>query len=126
MIENALLIGILILICVLTDGTLLILVKLLPRYDLTEVKTMRWEAGNPPMKYPKYTLPMQYFGYMFLFMAAEPIVVILLLFSAYCMEENVKMYFSVLLLLSLLLLLPALYVGYKIALEMAESKAEKS
>jgi NADH:ubiquinone oxidoreductase subunit 3 (subunit A) len=120
MIENALLIGILILICVLTDGILLILVKLLPRYDLTEVKMMRWEAGNPPMKYPKYTLPMQYFGYMFLFMAAEPIVVILLLFSAYP-----GLGFSVLLLLSLLILLPALYVGYKMALEMAESKVEK-
>jgi len=73
------------------------------------------------MKYPKYTLPMQYFGYMFLFMAAEPIVVILLLFSAYP-----GLGFSVLLLLSLLLLIPALYVGYKIALEMAESKVEKS
>jgi NADH:ubiquinone oxidoreductase subunit 3 (subunit A) len=120
MIENVLIIGVLILICVLTDGILLLLVKILPTYDPTEVKMMRWEAGNPPMKFPKYTLPMQYFGYMFLFMAAEPIVVILLLFSAYPVKG-----FSVLLLLSLLLLLPAIYVGYKIALEMAESKIEK-
>ena len=121
MIENVLIIGVLILICVLTDGILLLLVKILPRYDPTEVKMMRWEAGNPPMKFQKYTLPMQYFGYMFLFMAAEPIVVILLLFSAYH-----GLSFLVLLLLSLLLLLPAIYVGYKIALETAEQKIEKS
>lgn len=121
MIENVLIIGVLILICVLTDGVLLLLVKILPRYDPTEVKMWRWEAGNPPMKFPKYTLPMQYFGYMFLFMAVEPIIVILLLFSAYP-----GLGFLVLLLLSFLLLLPALYVGYKIALEMAEPKIEKS
>ncbi|MBE0516656.1 MAG: NADH-quinone oxidoreductase subunit A [Methanophagales archaeon] len=118
MIENALIIGVLILVCVLVDGVLLVLVKILPRYNLTEIKTMRWEAGNPPMKFPKYTLPMQYFGYMFLFMAAEPIIVILLLFSAYPSGS-----FTILLLLSLLLLLPAVYVGYKITLEMAEARS---
>jgi NADH:ubiquinone oxidoreductase subunit 3 (subunit A) len=117
MIEAILLIVVIVLICVVTDGLLLVLVKLLPRYDLTEIKTMRWEAGNPPMKNPKYALPMQYFGYMFLFMAAEPIVVILFLLAA-CPGFN----FMVLLLLSLLLLLPAIFVGYKIAGVMSESK----
>jgi len=117
MLENALIIGVLVLICVLVDVILLLLVRVLPRYNLTEIKTMRWEAGNPPMKFPKYTLPMQYFGFMFLFMAVEPIVVILLLFSAYPSAS-----FMILLLLSLLLLLPALYVGYTITLEMAKSK----
>jgi len=117
MLENALIIGVLVLICVLVDVVLLLLVQVLPKYNLTEIKTMRWEAGNPPMKFPKYTLPMQYFGFMFLFMAVEPIVVILLLFSAYPSAS-----FMILLLLSLLLLLPALYVGYTITLEMAKSK----
>jgi NADH-quinone oxidoreductase subunit A len=118
MIENALIIGVLILVTVLIDLVLLLLVKILPRYNLTEIKTMRWEAGNPPMKFPKYTLPMQYFGYMFLFMAAEPIIVILLLFSAYPSGS-----FMILLLLSLLLLLPAIYVGYTMTLEMAEARS---
>jgi NADH:ubiquinone oxidoreductase subunit 3 (subunit A) len=117
MIEAILLIVVIVLICLVTDGLLLVLVKLLPRYDLREIKTMRWEAGNPPMKNPKYALPMQYFGYMFLFMGAEPIVVILFLFAA-CPGLN----FIVLLLLSLLLLLPGIYVGYRIARIMAESK----
>lgn len=119
MIENVLIIGVLILVCLLVDGILLLLVKVLPRYNLTEIKTMRWEAGNPPMKFPKYTLPMQYFGYMFLFMVAEPIIVILLLFSAYPEYPG----FMILLLLSLLLLLPAVYVGYKITLGMAEARS---
>ena len=118
MIENVLIIAVLVLICVAVDGILLLLVKVLPRYNLTEIKTMRWEAGNPPLKFQKFTLPMQYFGYMFLFMAAEPIVVILLLFSAYP-----SLSFTVLLLLTLLLLLPALYVGYKMTLEMAEARS---
>ena len=116
MIENVLIIAVLVVICVLVDGVLLLLVKVLPRYNLTEIKTMRWEAGNPPMKFQKFTLPMQYFGYMFLFMAVEPILVLLLLFSAHPSTS-----FTVLLLVSLLLLLPALYVGYKMALEMAEA-----
>jgi len=117
MLENALIIGVLVLICVLVDVVLLLLVQVLPKYNLTEIKTMRWEAGNPPMKFPKYTLPMQYLGFMFMFMAVEPVVVILLLFSAYPSAN-----FTMLLLLSLLLLLPALYVGYTITLEMAKSK----
>jgi NADH:ubiquinone oxidoreductase subunit 3 (subunit A) len=70
------------------------------------------------MKYPKYTLPMQYSGYMFLFMAVEPIIVLLLLYSA-----HPSLSFTMLLLLSLLLLIPALYVGYKITLEIAESQS---
>jgi NADH:ubiquinone oxidoreductase subunit 3 (subunit A) len=118
MIEAVLVIGVLIAVCVLVDLILLLLVKVLPRYNLTEIKTMRWEAGNPPMKFPKYTLHMQYFGYLFLFMAAEPIIVVLLLFSA-----HPSVSFTMLLLLSLLLLLPALYVGYKITLEMAEARS---
>ncbi|HDS44556.1 MAG TPA: NADH-quinone oxidoreductase subunit A [Methanomicrobia archaeon] len=113
MIENVLIIVVLIVVAVFIDAVLLLLVKVLPRYNLTEIKTMRWEAGNPPLEFPKYTLPMQYFGYMFLFMAAEPIVVLLLLFSA-----HPSLSFTLLLLLSLVLLLPAVYVGYGLTREM--------
>lgn len=118
MIETVLLIAILIVVSVLIDGVLLLLVKVLPRYNLTEIKTMRWEAGNPPMKLPKFTLPMQYFGYMYLFMAAEPIVVLLLLFAAHPGTS-----YLLFLVLTLVLLLPALYVGYQITLEMAEARS---
>ena len=117
MLENAVVVGLVLLVCVLMDIVLLILSKIWPIYHPSEVKMSRWEAGNIPIRLPKYTLPMQYFGFMFMFMAAEPILVILLLFSAY---PSVNFY--LVLLLSLLLLLPAIYVGYKISLEMAYKK----
>jgi NADH-quinone oxidoreductase subunit A len=117
MMENAIIIGFVLLVCVLIDIIILILSKIWPVYHLSEVKTSRWEAGNLPIRYPKYTLPMQYLGFMFMFMAAEPILVILLLFSAYPAVN-----FYILLLLALLLLLPAIYVGYKISVEMAYSR----
>lgn len=120
MMEIALIIGLVLLVCILMDVMLLILSKIFPRYHLTAVKTSRWEAGNVPTWYPKYTLPMQYMGFMFMFMAAEPILVIILLFSAYPAVS-----FYVILLLSLLLILPAIYVGYKITIEIAKESGEK-
>jgi len=120
MMENAIIIGLVLFVCVLVDVIMLILSKIWPVYHLSEVKTSRWEAGNIPIRLPKYTLPMQYFGFMFMFMAVEPILVTFLLFSAY---PSVNFY--LILLLSLLLLLPAIYVGYKISLEMAYEPSSK-
>jgi NADH-quinone oxidoreductase subunit A len=120
MMENAIIIGFVLLVCVLMDVIILILSKIWPVYHPSEVKTSRWEAGNIPIRHPKYTLPMQYFGFMFMFMAVEPILVILFIFSAY---PSVNFY--LILLLSLLLLLPALYVGYKISIEMAYEPSTK-
>ncbi len=115
MIENVVLIGVVLAVCVLTDVALLLLVKILPMYYPSDLKVSRWESGNLPIKHPKFTLPMQYFGFMFMFMAAEPIIVLLLLLSAYPSME-----FIALMLMVLLLLLPAIYVGYKAAIEMAD------
>lgn len=121
MIENALIIGFVLLVCIVMDIALLWLSAILPRYYPSDVKQSRWEAGNLPIKYPKYTLPLQYLGFMFMFMAAEPIIVILLLFAAY---PAVNYY--IVLLLALLLLLPAIYVGYKMSVEMAYRPISKS
>ncbi|MCK4476405.1 MAG: hypothetical protein KAU16_06730 [Methanophagales archaeon] len=117
MIGNAVAVGVLLLACILMDMAILILIKIWPIYHPSEVKLSRWEAGNIPIRLPKYTLPMQYFGFMFMFMAVEPILVILLVFSAYPTPN-----FYLVLLLSLLFLLPAIYVGYKISLEMASKR----
>ncbi len=119
MIENVVLVALVLLICVVTDVALLIIVKLLPLYYPSELKTSRWEAGNPPIKYPKFVLPMQYLGFMFMFMAAEPIIVVLLILSAYPSQD-----FVVLTLVVLLLLLSAIYVGYRTSLEIAGLKPE--
>ena len=118
MIENALVVVVLFVVCIVMDIALLILSKILPMYYPSEVKQSRWESGNLPIKNQKFVLPMQYFGYMFMFMAAEPILVVLFLFSAYPRAPN----FIIMLLLSLLLLVPAVYVGYKVSVEMASQR----
>ncbi len=118
MIENALVVVLLFVVCIVMDIALLILSKILPMYYPSEVKQSRWESGNLPIKNQKFVLPMQYFGYMFMFMAAEPILVVLFLFSAYPRAPN----FIIMLLLSLLLLVPAVYVGYKVSVEMASQR----
>jgi NADH-quinone oxidoreductase subunit A len=118
MIENALIVVLLFAVCIVMDIALLILSKILPMYYPSEVKQSRWESGNLPIKNQKFVLPMQYFGYMFMFMAAEPILVVLFLFSAYPRAPN----FIIMLLLSLLLLVPAVYLGYQISNEMASQR----
>jgi len=118
MIENALIVVLLFAVCIVMDIALLIISKILPMYYPSEVKQSRWESGNLPIKNQKFVLPMQYFGYMFMFMAAEPILVVLFLFSAYPRVPN----FIIMLLLSLLLLVPAVYVGYQVSNEMAMQK----
>ena len=118
MIDNVVIVGLLFAICIVMDVALLIISKILPMYYPSDVKQSRWESGNLPLKNQKYVMPMQYFGYMFMFMAAEPILVVLFLFSAYPMAPN----FITLLLLSLLLLIPAIYVGFKASEEMASQR----
>ncbi|HEX59439.1 MAG TPA: NADH-quinone oxidoreductase subunit A [Methanomicrobia archaeon] len=114
MIDAVVAIGTLIAVCLITDVVLLILIKILPKYHPSELKTGRFEAGNVPLRAPRWVLPMQYFGFMFLFMAAEPILVLLLVLSLLSPEA-----FLPLLLILLILLLPTIYVGYKMAEEIA-------
>ncbi len=114
MIENALVVIILIVICLITDVAILILARIFPRYRPTIEKVQRFEAGNPPVGLQKWTLPMQYLGFMLMFMAAEPILVIILLISAISMLET-----YVLTLIAFILLLPTIYVAYKYSEEIA-------
>ncbi len=113
MIENAFVIGLILVVCVLTDVAILTLAKILPKYNLTDLKVSRWEAGNLPVPNPKSALPLQYLGFMFIFMAVEPILVTLFVFSAYPTDIN----FYVMLALSFLIILPAIYVGMKTTAE---------
>lgn len=112
--QNALVVAVLVVVCLVIDGAIVILAKLLPKYNLTPIKIQRFEAGNLPVGAPKSVLPMQYFGFLFMFLACEPIIVLLLLFSA-----NPTNYAIVLIILSLLILLPALYVSYKYAVDIS-------
>jgi len=119
MIENALIVIILIAVALLTDVVILILAKIFPRYRPTDAKLSRFEAGNPPIGRPKWVLPMQYLGFMLMFMAAEPILVMLLLFSAF---PKLDVYGITL--IAFVLLLPAIYVAYQVSLEIAELRRD--
>lgn len=114
MLKNVIVVVAVIAVSLLIDGAILTLTKILPRANPTPVKLQRFEAGNPPIGVPKYTLPMQYMGFMFMFMAAEPALVILLLISASPTFDG-----TILLALILILLLPAVYVSYRMAEKIA-------
>jgi NADH-quinone oxidoreductase subunit A len=114
MIENALVVAVLIGVCLIIDVAIVLLSNLLPRKNPTVVKIQRFEAGNPPIATPKYTLPMQYTGFLFMFLACEPILVLFLVFSA-----NPSPFLLTLFLLGFILLIPAIYVSYKYAFEIA-------
>lgn len=119
LIENTLIVVILVAVALITDIAVLILAKILPRYRPTDVKISRFEAGNPPLGHQKWTLPMQYIGFMIMFMAFEPILVLLLLFSA---TPNLDIF--ALTIIAFLLILPALYVAYNYSLEIAKLRGD--
>lgn len=114
MIESALIIAIVVAVAIITDVAVLVLIKILPRYRPTPVKLQRFEAGNIPIGIPKWTLPMQYLGFVVIFMTFEPVIVLLLLISALPSLES-----YLITLIAFLLLLPALFVGYRYSLEVA-------
>ncbi|MFN3384334.1 MAG: NADH-quinone oxidoreductase subunit A [Archaeoglobaceae archaeon] len=114
MIENALIIAIVVAVAIITDVAVLILIRVLPRYRPTEMKLQRFEAGNVPIAIPKWTLPMQYLGFVIIFMTFEPVIVLLLLISALPTLES-----YLITLIAFILLLPTLFVGYRYSLEVA-------
>ncbi|AGK61717.1 NADH dehydrogenase subunit A [Archaeoglobus sulfaticallidus PM70-1] len=114
MLDNVIVIGAVIVISLLVDAAILVLAKILPKYNLTEIKTSRYEAGNIPIREPKKRLPMQYFGYMYMFMALEPVLVIVLLLS---IKPTIS--FFAILGISVILFIPAIYFGYNLANDIA-------
>ena len=112
--DSILIIGALILISLVMDGAILVLAKILPRYKKSEIKILRYEAGNLPIRNPKKRIPMQYFGYMYMFMALEPAVVLLLILAIFP-----GMSFYILLAISAIAFIPAIYFAFKLTLEMA-------
>jgi NADH-quinone oxidoreductase subunit A len=119
MLENTLVVVIVVAVALITDIAILVLAKILPRYRPTDVKISRFEAGNPPVGLQKWTLPMQYIGFMIMFMAFEPVLVLLLLFSG---TPTLDVF--VLTLLAFVLILPALYVAYNYSLEIAKLRGD--
>ncbi len=114
MIENLLVLILIVAVALVTDLAVLLLLKYLPKYRPSAVKVQRFEAGNIPIGYPKWVLPMQYLGFVVLFLALEPVFVLILLLSALGSEDVYAFTF-----IALVLLLPGLYAGYSYSLEVA-------
>jgi NADH-quinone oxidoreductase subunit A len=112
LLENIVIVGILIGLCIFIDLVIVILAKIITPKNPTPVKIQRFESGNTPIGMPKYVLPMQYVGFMMLFLGCEPIVVLLFILSP--LRQALP-----LLLLTLLMLIPALYYSYRLAYEAA-------
>lgn len=56
---------------------------LMGRPSKDPLKDARYEAGNPPHGKARSWIPMQYYGYLILFLALEPILVLLYLYPEY-------------------------------------------
>ncbi|MBO8181224.1 MAG: NADH-quinone oxidoreductase subunit A [Archaeoglobus sp.] len=112
--DNIIIIGALIVVSLVIDGAILVLSKILPRYKKSEIKILRYEAGNIPIRNPKKRIPMQYFGYMYMFMAVEPVIILLLVLAVFA-----GLSFFILLAVAAIAFIPAIYFGYMLTLEMA-------
>lgn len=56
---------------------------LMARPSTDTFKDARYEAGNPPHGRARSWIPMQYYGYLILFLALEPVLVLLYLYPEY-------------------------------------------
>jgi len=108
----------------ITDAIVLIVARYLTLKRFTIEKIQRFESGNPPLSIPKYVLIMQYIPFLFLFMACEPIVVLLLLFAV-SIRFTIIQYLTTLG-IALLLTLPMIYVIYKLGVEIAYRPEKKA
>ncbi|MCS7121108.1 MAG: NADH-quinone oxidoreductase subunit A [Archaeoglobaceae archaeon] len=115
MVESILIVLIIIAVTLIIDLVIVVLAKILPKYKPTPVKLSRFEAGNVPVGFQKWKLPMQYIGFMVLFMTLEPVAVLLLLFAAL---PTIDVY--AITLIALVMFLPVVYVGYDYSLEIAK------
>jgi len=110
--DNIVLVAIVIGLCVLIDVAIVLLAKIVTPNRPNPVKTQRFESGNPPLGAPKYTMPMQYVGFMMMFLGCEPVVVLLFILSP--LKQAIP-----LLLLAFLMLIPGVYYSYRFAYETA-------
>ena len=108
--EEVIVVAFVIVISIVADVAVYGISRILPKRNPTELKYLRWESGNISAGLPKYTLPMQYYGFVVLFMAFEPVVVLFLLFALFPGVEYLKF-----IAISFIAMLPAFYFTYKIA-----------
>ena len=115
-ISNVVIVAIVIGLCVFIDATIVVLSKILtPSNPPSIVKVERFESGSLPFMTPKYSLPMQYTGYLLVFLGVEPIVVLLFILAPLRVAIP-------LVAVAFIMLTPAIYTGYRFACEAAYAK----
>jgi NADH-quinone oxidoreductase subunit A len=110
---------VLLVIALITDAAIIYVTRRLAAKNPNAVKLQRYEAGNPPVGEARYIFPIQYVGFLLVFLGMEPIIVILLILSS---AAVVGMPIVTMILVILLIALPSVYVGYKYALKIAYPK----
>jgi len=110
---------VLLVIALITDAAIIYVTRRLAAKNPNAVKLQRYEAGNPPVGEARYIFPIQYVGFLLVFLGMEPIIVILLILSS---AAVVGMPIVTMILAILLIALPSVYVGYKYALKIAYPK----
>ena len=118
-VSNVVIVAIVIGLCIFIDAVIMILAKILtPSNPPSVVKVERFESGNLPFMTPKYSLPMQYTGYLLVFLGVEPIVVLLFILAPLRIAIP-------LIGVTFVMLTPAIYAGYRLACEAAYAEGEK-
>jgi len=110
---------VLLVIALITDAAIIYVTRRLAAKNPNAVKLQRYEAGNPPVGEARYVFPIQYVGFLLVFLGMEPVIVILLILSS---AAVVGMPIVIMILAILLIALPSVYVGYKYALKIAYPK----
>ncbi len=117
--SNVVIVAVVICLCIFIDAVIVILAKILTPSNPSVLKEERFESGNLPFMTPKYTLPMQYTGYLIVFLGVEPIVVLLFILAPLRVAIP-------LLALTFVMLTPAIYTGYKMACEAAYAEGVRA
>ena len=110
---------VLVVIALITDAAIMYVARRLAARNPNPSKLQRYEAGNPPVGEARYVFPVQYVGFLLMFLGMEPIIVILLILSSAAVMALPIVY---IILAVLVIVLPSIYVGYKYALKMAYPK----
>jgi NADH-quinone oxidoreductase subunit A len=106
----------LLLVGLITDVAIVLVARYVAARRPSPVKELRYEAGNPPVGAPKYVLPVQYIGFLVMFLGIEPVVALLLVLASWGLTP---------LLLALALpILPGIYVTYRLSLKLAYPRGE--
>lgn len=99
------------------DGLVLLVRRIIKVEETSRVRFLRFEAGNIPVGPVKSTLPMQYIGYLLLFLSVEPIVALLLTLSISFTGFNLG--YILLLIVFIATYTPTIYVAYRDIVYMA-------